>query len=272
MKIENFLQKKHILFTKEKEKHLVIKEMVERLEKLGEINNAGRYYAQIMHRESIENTGVGRALAIPHVRTESIGASKNIFAVSQHDIDYHSYDNVPVRYLLLSIVPTEESTKYVYLIGMMSWIFMDNARRNLLAGATTAAQVYSALGKNIKSYFENIDKKKISGIDYIENLSGVPSYNLDILIRLDRLYKLVEKGEMSQKIKSKIIELRKIVDQKSLVYYDKMKKKSLNPFAILNKNACTECHMEIAPVYLAQISESKHIAVCNHCGRFLIVL
>jgi mannitol/fructose-specific phosphotransferase system IIA component (Ntr-type) len=272
MRIENFLQKKHILFTKENEKHLVIKEMVERLEKLGEINNAGRYYAQILHRESLENTGVGKALAIPHMRTESVDTLKNIFAVSQYDIDYHSYDNVPVRYLLLSIVPMEESTKYVYLIGMMSWIFMDNARRKLVASASTTAQVYSALGKNIKSYFDNIDKKKISGIDYIDNLSGIPSYNLDILIRLDRLYQLVEKGEISKKIKTKINELRKIVDQKSLVYYDKMKKKSLNPFSILNKSACTGCHMEIAPVYLAQTRESKNIAVCNHCGRFLIVL
>ena len=239
MRIEYFLQKNHIIFTKENEKHLVIKEIVERLEELGEISNAGRYYAQIMHRESLENTGVGRAFAIPHVRTESVDTLLNIFAVSRHDIDYHSYDNVPVRYLLLSIVPMEESTKYVFLIGMMSWIFMDDGRKKLIENSSTTAQVYSVLKKNIKSYFDNIDKKKILGIDLINNLTGIPSYNLDILIRLDRLYQLLEKGERSKSIKSKINELRKIVDRKSLAYYDKMKKKSLNPFAILNKNVCS---------------------------------
>lgn len=271
MKIEYFLQKKNILFTKENDKHLVIKEMLERLEKLGEISNAGRYYAQIMHRESLENTGVGKGLAIPHIRTESVDTLKNIFAVSQNDIDYNSYDKVPVRYLLLSIVPAEESTRYVYLIGMMSWIFMDNDRKKLVEDASTEAQVYTALDRNIKSYFDNIDKKKIQGRDSADNLSGVPSYNLDILIRLDRLYQLVEKGEKSKEIRSKIDELRKIVDRNSLVYYDKMKKKSLNPFAILDKNSCSGCHMGIAPVYLAQMNESKQIAVCNQCGRFLIV-
>lgn len=272
MEIESFLDKKHIIFTKENEKHLVIKEIVERLEDLGEITNAGKYYAQIMHRESLENTGVGKALAIPHVRSESVDTLKSIFAVSQHDIDYHSYDDVPVRYLLLSIVPNEESTKYVYLIGLMSWIFMEDSRKNEFDKISTTAKVYSALRKNIKSYFDNIDKKDNSKVDIIDNLSGIPSYNLDMLIRLDRLYQLVKKGEMSEKIKIKIEELRKIIDRRSLLYYDRMKSKSLNPFSILNKNSCTGCHMELAPVYLAQIRETKSIAVCNHCGRFLIIL
>jgi mannitol/fructose-specific phosphotransferase system IIA component (Ntr-type) len=272
MKIENFLQKKYILFTKENEKHLVIKEIVEKLEELGEIKNAGKYYAQIMYRETLENTGVGKGLAIPHVRTESVNTLINIFAVSKCDIAYHSYDDIPVRYIMLSIVPTEESTKYLYLIGMMSWIFMDADRKNLIENAETPAQVYTALGKDIKSYFDNIDKKIIAGPNSVENLPSVPSYNPEILIRLDRLYQMVEEGDDSKSLKSKIDELRKIVDRNSLVYYDKMKKKSLNPFAILDKSACTGCHMEIAPVYLAKINESKQIAVCNHCGRFLIIL
>lgn len=109
-------------------------------------------------------------------------------------------------------------------------------------------------------------------MDTIDNLSGIPSCNLDLLIRLDRLNQLLEEGESSEKIKSKIDDLRKIIDNKSLTYYERMRKKSLNPFAILDKTSCSGCHMDLAPYYLAQIKESKNIAVCNHCGRFLIVI
>jgi mannitol/fructose-specific phosphotransferase system IIA component (Ntr-type) len=272
MKIENFFSKEHVFFIKSDEKYHVIREILDRLVDLKEIDSAERFYAQIMHRESLENTGIGKGLAIPHVRTEAVEKLITVFAVSKSDIEYHSYDKVPVRYILLNIVPIEESTKYLYLIGMVSWLFMDPTRKRSLDQSETKAQIYSALSKNIKIYFDTISNKRISEMDTIDNMSGIPLFNLDLLIRLDHLYKLLDKGEKSPKITLKIDELRKMVDRKSLAYYEKMRKRSLNPFAILEKNACMGCHMNIAPYYLAQIKESNDIAVCNHCGRFLIII
>ena len=272
MKIENFFSKEHVFFIKSDEKYQTIREILDRLVDLKEIDSAERFYAQIMHRESLENTGIGKGLAIPHVRTEAVEKLITVFAVSKSDIEYHSYDKVPVRYILLSIVPIEESTKYLYLIGMVSWLFMDPTRKRPLDQSGTKTQIYSALSKNIKIYFDTISNKRISEMDTIDNMSGIPLFNLDLLIRLDHLYKLLDKGEKSPKIKLKIDELRKIVDRKSLAYYEKMRKRSLNSFAILEKNACMGCHMNIAPYYLAQIKESNDIAVCNQCGRFLIII
>jgi len=272
MNIESFIPKEHVLYTKAGEKQLVIKELVTHLEELKEIDDAGRYYAQIMHRESLDNTGIGKSLAIPHVRTDSIKDLISIFAISKDDIEYHSYDNIPVRYILLNIVPTEQSTKYLYLVGMISWIFADEERRKALDEAKTRTQAYSVLKKTAHLYFANLSNKSTKEMDAIDSLSGIPSCNLDLLIRLDRLNQLLDEGESSEKIKNKIDDLHKIIDRKSLTYYERMRKKSLNPFAILDKNSCTGCHMDLAPYYMAQIKESKNIAVCNHCGRFLIVI
>jgi mannitol/fructose-specific phosphotransferase system IIA component (Ntr-type) len=272
MNIESFIPQAHVLFTKSDEKQLVIKELVTRLEELKEIDDAGRFYAQIMHRESLENTGIGKGLAIPHVRTDSVKKLISIFAISKKDIEYHSYDNIPVRYILLNIVPAELGTKYLYLVGMFSWIFADTGRKKALENAKTKAQAYSVLKKNAQLYFANLSQKNTTDMVAIDNLSGIPSCNLDLLIRLDRLNQLLQEGESSEKIKSKIDDLKKIIDRKSLTYYERMRKKSLNPFAILDKTSCSGCHMDLAPYYLAQIKESKHIAVCNHCGRFLIVI
>ena len=272
MNFESFIPKEHLVYTKTTEKQLVIKELLTRLEELKKIDDAGRYYAQIMHRESLENTGIGRGLAIPHIRTDSVKDLVSIFAISKEDIEYHSYDNLPVRYLLLNIVPTEMGTKYLYLVGMVSWIFSDEERKKELDAAKTKAQAFSALKRNADLYFSSLSEKSSPVKAATDGLGGIPSYNLDLLVRLDRLNQLLDEGESSEKIKLKIEELRKIVDRKSLAYYEKMRKRNLNPFAILEKASCSGCHMDQAPYYLAMIKESKEIAVCNHCGRFLIVI
>jgi fructose PTS system EIIA component len=272
MNIESFITKDHVVFTKTNEKQLVIKELLSKLEELKQIDDAGRYYAQIMHRESLDNTGVGKGLGIPHIRTDNVKELISIFGISKEKIEYHSYDNEPVRFILLNIVPAEQGTKYLYLVGMMSWMFSDDARRKEIEDATTKTQAYAFLKKNAQLYFANLSNRNAVDIEGPEHLSGIPSYNLDLLIRLDRLNQMLDEGEQSEKIKNKIVELGKLIDRKSLMYYEKMRKRSLNPFAILDKRSCTGCHMDLAPYYLAQIKESKNIAVCNHCGRFLIVI
>lgn len=272
MVLENYLNKKHVFFLKNTEKQLVIKEMLQRLEKLGQIEHADRYYAQVIHRESLENTGIGSGLAIPHARTDSVSSFISILGASEKGIDYQSIDGTPVRYVLLSIFPTEMSTKYLYLVGMIARIFSENKKRKELDGAGTPAKLYSVLAKDAKLYFESISLKDSKKNDSEINLAGVPAADLDLLIRLDSLYHFYDEGNNSPSIKNKIEQLRRLVDNRSLTYYERMRKKLQNPFAIIDKSSCTGCHLEIPPIYLRQIKESKTISVCTHCGRFLIIL
>jgi mannitol/fructose-specific phosphotransferase system IIA component (Ntr-type) len=272
MILENYLDKTQVFFLKNTEKQVVIKEMLQRLEKLGKIEHSDRYYAQVIHRESLENTGVGAGLAIPHARTDSVNSFISILGVSTEGIDYQSFDNAPVRYVLLSIFPTDMSTKYLYLVGMMARIFSNEEKRRELDEATTPAKVYSKLAKDAKQYFESISQKEEPGSDGSVNLSGVPSSDLDLLLRLDSLYPLLDEDKNADSTGKKIEGLRKLIDNRSLTYYERMRKKCQNPFAIVDKSSCSGCHLEIPPIYLKQIKESKGISVCTHCGRFLIIL
>jgi mannitol/fructose-specific phosphotransferase system IIA component (Ntr-type) len=272
MDMESFLSKEQVIVLKSPEKQLVIKEMLSKLESLGKIENADRYYAQVVHRESLENTGVGNGLAIPHARTDSVTEFLSVFALSKDGIEYQAYDKKPVNYLLLSIFPTSMSTKYLYLVGMFARIFSNPADRGEIEEAKTPAKMYSILKKQATAYFESISDTSVKKFNKIENLSGIPSSNLDLLIRLDRLYQLYDEGARSDSINTKIVQLKKLIDNRSLTYYERMRKKCQTPFAILDKGSCAGCHLQIPPVYLAEIKEKKGIAVCNNCGRFLIIL
>jgi mannitol/fructose-specific phosphotransferase system IIA component (Ntr-type) len=272
MDLEKFFEKKQIIKLKSTEKQLVIKELVDKLQELSLINNKERYYAQVIHRESLENTGIGNGLAIPHARTESVNEFISIFGVLENPIDYQSIDDKPVKYILLSIFPTEMSTKYLYLIGMMARIFSNREKKKLIENESSLSKVYALLKREAKAYYESISEKDKSHVGKPENLSGVPSSDLDLLIRLDHLYKILDEGNSGDSLTKKIESLRKLINNRSLTYYERMRKKRNNPFSIVEKSSCTGCHMEIPPFYIEQIKERKGISLCTHCGRFLILL
>jgi PTS system nitrogen regulatory IIA component len=271
MNLEYFLKKNQVTKIKATEKQLIFKELLDKLQELEYIQNKERYYAQIVHRESLENTGIGNSLAIPHTRTESVDDFISIFGILEEPIDYQAFDEKPVKYVLLSIFPTDMSTKYLYLIGMMARIFSNPEKKELLDNETAAGKIFTILNRESKAYFESISEKE--NVDYSEpdNLSNVPSSDLDLLIRLDRLYKLDEEKSTDSTTR-KIDEIKKLIDNRSLTYFERMRKKRNNPFAIVEKNSCTGCHMAIPPFDMKKVTEREGISICTHCGRFLIFI
>jgi mannitol/fructose-specific phosphotransferase system IIA component (Ntr-type) len=270
MKLNHFFNEDQVLFLENKEKQLVIKEMIKKLEELGKIKNTPRYYAQVIHRESLENTGIGHYVAIPHARTESVTEFNTLFGIAAEGIEYQSYDKKPVKYLLLSIFPTTQSTKYLFLVSMIAKIFSQKNHQEKLNKASSPQEVYAILSSYADQYFSSISEKQPITLDHSANLAGVPTSDLDLLIRLDRLYKYYESDPSDESTMTKINELRKLIDNRSLSYYERMRKKSNTPFAIVEKNACSGCNMNIPPIDMNEIMERKKISICTYCGRFLI--
>ena len=271
MKLNDFFTKDHVIFLEGNEKQIVMKEMIAKLESLGKISNTPRYYAQIIHRESLENTGVGSGFAIPHARTDTVEEFNVLFGIAPVGIDYQSFDEKKVKFIMLSLFPTSMSTKYLYLVGMMAKIFSVKKHRDEIEAATTQKQVYDILSRLSEEFFEGISEKAKKGSEGVANLAGVPSSDLDLLIRIDRLYQIYDE-ENTASVQEKIEEIRKLIDNRSLTYYERMRKKCQNPFAIVEKNACSGCHMNIPPIEMNEIRERSKISICTHCGRFLIFI
>lgn len=272
MDLSSFFGKNQVIKLQAVEKQLVIKELVEKLQELSLIENKERYYAQVVHRESLENTGIGHGVAIPHARTESVSDFISILGISEAGIDYQAYDEEPVHFILLSIFPASLSTTYLYLVGMMARIFSNPDKGKQLLKEKDSSAIYTALTKEAKQYFETISEKDSTQFSSSVNLSGVPSSDLDLLIRLDRLYQLLEEGKNKEVIAKKVEKIKTLIDNRSLTYYERMRKKRNNPFSIVEKESCSGCHMQIPPIYLRQIRSREGISVCTHCGRFLILV
>ncbi len=271
MNVEKFIPKTQVIRLTSTEKQPALKELVAELQNLGLIENKDRYYAQVVHRESLENTGIGNRLAIPHARTDSISKFISVIGICDEPIDYQSLDNKPVKYIMLSLFPTTQSTQYLYFIGMIARIFNNRENDAFLNGTPDAGELFSFLQEKCETYFNTLSSHDSYKANENE-LTGVPSSDLDLMIRLDRLYELNNELKSPANIVQKIEELKKLIDNRLLTYYERMVKKKNNPFAVIEKNSCTGCHMGIPPVNIIKLQDRDGIQVCTYCGRFLIML
>ncbi|PKL19204.1 MAG: hypothetical protein CVV49_02180 [Spirochaetae bacterium HGW-Spirochaetae-5] len=271
MNLEKFIPENHVIKLTSTEKQPALKELVAELQNLGLIENKDRYYAQVVHRESLENTGIGNRLAIPHARSDSITKFITVIGICNDSIDYQSMDNKPVKYIMLSLFPTTQSTQYLYFIGMMARIFNNRDNDAFLNGSPAPEELYTFLNGQCEAYFNTLSNQDSYSSNESE-LTGVPSSDLDLMIRLDRLYNLNIELDSPPNIVQKIDELKKLIDNRLLTYYERMIKKKNNPFAVIEKNSCTGCHMGIPPVNIIKLQDRDGIQVCTYCGRFLIML
>jgi hypothetical protein len=164
------------------------------------------------------------------------------------------------------------STRYLYLIGMISRIFNNKENTSFFDSNTDADALFEYLNEHSNLFYDSISSEIQKNDKNSHDLAGVPSSDLDILIRLDRLYNLYDEMGKPESLKSKIEELKKLIEQKSLAYYEKMRNKKSNPFSIVEKNTCTGCNMGIPPINIQELQARDKIQICAYCGRFLILI
>ncbi len=73
------------------------------------------------HREKMMTTGVGFALALPHIRISEIPEPIILAGVCKNPIkDYESQDEQPIRVVIFIIAPDQNQEMYLQLLGSIS--------------------------------------------------------------------------------------------------------------------------------------------------------
>ncbi len=103
-----------------------------------------RLRADVLEREELMTTGVGKGLALPHARTRGVNTTAAAFAVTREPIVWDSDDGQPVRLVLLLVGPEDERSTHVRLLGRVSRLMSDDAVRAHLLAAESEAAVLAA--------------------------------------------------------------------------------------------------------------------------------
>ena len=118
-----------------------IREMVAHLEGNGELpkKHAEAVIDGLMERERLGTTGIGKGIAIPHVRHEPIESVLVAVGRSASGVDFASVDGERVRVIFLIIASEKQQDEYMAALRWVSSVGRDEYNNKLLSGAETAA-------------------------------------------------------------------------------------------------------------------------------------
>jgi mannitol/fructose-specific phosphotransferase system IIA component (Ntr-type) len=133
------LVKKKNVFTQMEgeDRETVLREMVGRLAENGELtaDDVEPVIEGLMSRERLGTTGIGRGLAIPHVRYDEIDDILVAVGRSDRGIDFASVDGSPVEIVFLIVSPESKQDDYLAALRWVSIVARDEYHNKLLHGA-----------------------------------------------------------------------------------------------------------------------------------------
>lgn len=96
----------------------------------------------ILDREEMGSTGIGRGIAIPHVKTRVVETPVVAYAKLQSPIDYGATDGAPVHSLFLVISPFKSAEEHVAILRWISRIARSDYYAKILANTSSADSLH----------------------------------------------------------------------------------------------------------------------------------
>ncbi len=127
----------------------VIREMVESLRAAGQFRGADLedVVRAILKRELLGSTGIGRGVAIPHTKHNSVDRLVGTVAVSHGGVAFESLDGEPVYVFVLLISPQDRPGDHLRALENVSRCLRDDPFVRALRSATTREAIGALLDK-----------------------------------------------------------------------------------------------------------------------------
>jgi PTS system fructose-specific IIA component len=133
----------------------LINELIERAAENKEIGLTDRALIKkaVIEREKNMSTGIGNGVAIPHCLTAKVKKTVFMISLSKKGIDFNAIDSLPVKIVILLIVPKTKLSLHVKTLANIAKIMTSEILRNRLLEAANQDEVISII-----SSFEKEDK------------------------------------------------------------------------------------------------------------------
>ncbi len=127
----------------------VIREMVESLRAAGQFRGADLedIVRAILKREFLGSTGIGRGVAIPHTKHNSVERLVGTVALSHKGIAFDSLDGEPVHVFVLLISPQDRPGDHLRALENVSRSLRDDSFVRALRAATTREEITALLDR-----------------------------------------------------------------------------------------------------------------------------
>jgi len=101
--------------------------------------------AVLRDRESLQSTGIGEGVAIPHGKIPGLSRLVASFARSRRGVDFDSIDGQPTHLFFVLVVPEHSGGQHLKALARISRFFRDAAFRSRLQEAESLEDVCRAI-------------------------------------------------------------------------------------------------------------------------------
>ena len=135
-----------IVFLNHATKRDALSELAENLATAPQVKHRQELITEMLSREELMSTAIGRGIAIPHVRLASVTDLVVSVGISRTDIiDFQSLDDEPVRLILMIAAAHNQHAYYLKTISFLSNQFKNKLLRDKLLATQTATEVFNLL-------------------------------------------------------------------------------------------------------------------------------
>jgi PTS system nitrogen regulatory IIA component len=146
VRVESILAPHRILFLDYSSKRDALLALAENLSAAPQIKNRQELAMEILKREELMSTSIGRGIAIPHIRLSSVTDLVVSVGISRMDIvDFHPLDDEPVRLVFMIAAAYNQHAYYLQTLSWFSARLKNRELRNSLLQAKTTREVYDLL-------------------------------------------------------------------------------------------------------------------------------
>ena len=146
IQIKNILSPDRIVFINHSTKHDAIVQLSQVLATAPQIKNESELTAEILKREELMSTAIGKGIAIPHVRLSSVTDLVMAVGVCKKPIsDYQTIDDQPVDLLFMIAAAYNQHSLYLKTISHFCGKLKQEGLHENIINAKDAQEVFSLL-------------------------------------------------------------------------------------------------------------------------------
>ena len=123
----------------------VVAEMAQRLAEAEPGLDERRLLEVLLERESLQSTGIGEGVAIPHGKLPGLKRLIASFARSRAGVDFESIDGLRTQLFFLLVVPEHSGGQHLKALARISSFFRDAAFRKALLEAERIEDVFRCI-------------------------------------------------------------------------------------------------------------------------------
>ena len=147
--VRNILSPDRIVFIEQSTKRDALVELATNLASAPQVKYEQELVTEILKREELMSTAIGRGIAIPHVRLASITDLVMSVGICKNNlIDFQTIDDTPVRILIMIAAAYNQHAYYLQTLSFFSAKLKNPDLRSALLASKTPLEAYELLIKD----------------------------------------------------------------------------------------------------------------------------